>query len=279
MLSDPVPDDIVSALAARSGRLAGFAARLVYFETTSSTNDVADRLAAEGAAHGTVVVADAQQSGRGRMGRTWFSPPGAGLYVSVVLRAADLAGQPAAPVSAGVSVASAVSLTAGVALSEGIRTASGLPASIKWPNDLVVERRKLCGILAEASATAGLGLRHVVLGYGINIRPAAYPPDIAARATSLEGELGRSVDRAEVLAETLGTLAEWLRRVRAGGFEAMLARWRELSPSSSGARVEVVESGGGWIAGTTAGVDDDGALLVSVGGSVRRVIAGEVRWI
>lgn len=299
----PVPDEVIEALAARTARLGPFASRLLYFETVSSTNDVADRLAAGGAAHGTVVFAGAQESGRGRMGRSWFSPPGAGLYVSVVLRpevlqagadraeadsharsgkdspwADGAAAGPAAPIS----LASIVSLTAGVALAEGIRAASGLPAEIKWPNDLVVERRKLCGILAEACSNAGQALAHIILGYGINIRAAAYPPDIANRATSLETELGRAVDRGAVLAETLAWLAHFL----PGGpgldhpsFDDMLRRWRELSPSSVGARVEVVEAGGGWVAGRTAGIDDDGALLVSVGGELRRVIAGEVRWL
>lgn len=270
----PVPADIAHALALRADRLGGIAARFLYFETVSSTNDVAETLAGNGTAHGTVVVADAQASGRGRMGRTWFSPPGAGLYVSVVLRPEVLQ-----PLALPLSLASSVSLTAGVALAEGIRGASGLPAEIKWPNDLVVERRKLCGILAEASSNSAHALQHIILGYGINIRPAAYPPEIADRATSLESELGRPVDRAAVLAETLGCLAEWLRDTSGDAFGRMLDRWRALSPSSTGARVEVVQPGGGWVAGTTAGIDTDGALLVSVAGEVRRVIAGEVRWL
>jgi BirA family biotin operon repressor/biotin-[acetyl-CoA-carboxylase] ligase len=270
-----VPDDISEALGARADRLAGFVRRFLYFETVSSTNDIADRLAGDGAAHGTVVAAEAQESGRGRMGRTWFSPPGAGLYVSVVLRPQSL-GDPAA--SSDVSLPSSVSLTAGVALAEAIQVASGLPVAIKWPNDLVIERRKLCGILAEASSTPEHTLQHVVLGYGINVRPAAYPPDIAHRATSLESELGKPVDRSAVLAETLTRFAEWLRDVGNAGFGRMLQRWRTLSPSSVGSPVEVVQPGG-WVAGTTAGIDADGALLVEIEGRVRRVIAGEVRWL
>ena len=289
-LPAPIPSDIANALEARRARLGSFASRVVYFETVGSTNDVADRLAADGAPHGTVVVADAQDRGRGRMGRTWFSPPGAGLYVSVVLRP-EVLENPFA-LRRTVTLASSVSLTAGVAIAEAVRAATGLPAGIKWPNDLVVERRKLCGILAEACSSAGHVLQHVILGYGINVRPAAYPPDIADRATSLETELGRPVDRAEVLAESLACLAEWLPSARApderrtqeddeggDGFARMLARWRELSPSSVGARVEVLQAGGTALAGKTAGLDTDGALLVSVGGEVRRVIAGEVRWL
>lgn len=295
-LPGPVPADIAEALDLRAARLGRFASRLLYFETISSTNDVADRLAADGAVHGTVVMADAQASGRGRMGRTWFSPPGAGLYVSVVLRPEELENRTEAgegrggPPPPGVAVASTVSLTAGVALAEAVRTATGLPVEIKWPNDLVIQRRKLCGILAEASSAAGV-VRHIILGYGVNLRPAAYPVEIAGRATSLEGELGRSVDRASVLAESLARLAEWLDPSAGGSgharrghgpstadFGRMLEKWRELSPSSRGAAVEVMEAGGGWVEGRTAGIDADGALLVSVGESVRRVIAGEVRW-
>jgi BirA family transcriptional regulator, biotin operon repressor / biotin---[acetyl-CoA-carboxylase] ligase len=272
-----VPADITRELALRSGRLGAFAARVVYLESTTSTNDVADRLAAGGAPHGTVVTADAQESGRGRMGRSWFSPPGSGLYTSVVLRPQQVGFGRRDEGAANVTAASAVSLAAGVAIAEGIRTATGLAVHIKWPNDLLVERRKLCGILAEASATAQ-SVQHVILGYGINVRPAAYPTDIADRATSLETELGRDVDRAAVLAETLACLAGRLSDGGAG-FDAMLARWRELSPSSTGTKVEVVQERGGWVAGVTAGLDFDGALLVSVGGDVRRVIAGEVRWL
>lgn len=288
-----VPEDFGAALAARRARLGPIASRLVYFESTSSTNDVADRLAADGAPHGTVVFAGAQESGRGRLGRTWFSPPGAGLYVSVVLRPEEL--WPGSSLAAlrrppsrdeGVSFASAVSLTAGVALAEGIRAACGLEVAIKWPNDLVVDRRKLCGILAEASSRSG-ELQHVILGYGINLRAAAYPADIADRATSLETELGRDVDRAAVLAETLASLSECLRCGTPGHersdrqrvLAAVLERWRALSPSSAGAPVEVLRPGGAWAAATTAGVDDDGALLVRIGGVTERVIAGEVRWL
>src|SRR5262249_40520503 len=131
---------------------------------------------------GFIVVADEQTAGRGRRGRTWFSPPGAGLYVSVVL----------APATARVDPARATLLTtlcAGVALVEGVERAPGLRADLKWPNDLHVSRRKLAGILAEGAGNT------VVLGYGVNVATAALPPELRERATSLETELGRSVDR------------------------------------------------------------------------------------
>ncbi len=272
-----LPPDFRNALERRASRLAGFAASIRWFDRVSSTNDVAERAASAGAAHGTVVAADFQESGRGRLGRTWFSPPGAGLYTSVVIRPRDLAG-PDRAVRADSAFAASVTLTTGVAIAEALRNATGLEAAIKWPNDLVVGWRKVCGILAEGAA-AGDALQYVILGYGINVLPAAYPSDIADRATSIESELGRPVDRAEVFAESITCLAERLRESSSGGFAAILDRWRRLSPSSVGHRVQVV-SGAGWVDAITAGIDRDGALLVTdrAGQAPRRVIAGEVRW-
>lgn len=272
-----LPRHLAEALAERAGRLRGFGGHLVYFETVGSTNDVAERLASEGANHGTVVVAEAQERGRGRLGREWFSPPGAGLYVSAVLRPAPLvdAGH-TAPAEATLASAASLTLTAGVALAEALRFATGLAVDIKWPNDLVVERRKLCGILAEACVSSGR-LQHVILGFGVNLRPASYPAELAGRATSLEAELGRAVEPGRVLAESLACLAERLRELPAGGFHRILERWSQLSPSSRGAAVEVLDAGA-WIAARTQGIDAEGALLVETPAGRRRVIAGEVRW-
>ena len=274
-----LPSELAEALTRRAGRLRGFGSHLSYFDTVGSTNDVAERLAAGGAEHGTVVVAEAQEQGRGRMGRQWFSPAGAGLYISVVLRPEWLmdAGHARGDTDASVAVASSVTLTAGVALAEALRGASGLPVDVKWPNDLVVDRRKVCGILAEASVASGR-LQHVILGYGINLRPAAYPPDVASKATSLESELGRALEPGVVAAESLACLAERLRELPAGGLPRILEQWARLSPSSRGAAVEVLDAGT-WVTTRTAGIDTDGALLVEAPGGVRRVIAGEVRWL
>jgi BirA family biotin operon repressor/biotin-[acetyl-CoA-carboxylase] ligase len=268
-----LPPEFADALARRAGRLGGFASRVAWFDTVRSTNDVADRLAAEGAEHGTVVAADCQESGRGRMGRVWHSPPGAGLYVSVVLRPEALRGAAGA---ATLPPAARVTLTAGVALAEALRAATGLPANIKWPNDLVIGSRKVCGILAEGAA-AGDAIRHIVLGFGINVLATSYPPEIANRATSVEAEAGRAVDRGAVFGESLACLAERLRQAASGGFDEVLDAWRALSPSSVGARVQV-STPGGWADAVTDGVDPDGALVVRIGGSRHRVIAGEVRW-
>jgi BirA family transcriptional regulator, biotin operon repressor / biotin---[acetyl-CoA-carboxylase] ligase len=223
--------------------------------TTTSTMDVASKLALEGAADGVVIVADQQTAGRGRRGASWQSPAGAGLYCSMIAR----------------TTTSIPTLAAGVGVREGIQRATGLAADLKWPNDVMVGSRKLAGILAEGVAL-GSPQQAVIIGVGVNIQPAAYPPDVAARATSLEGELGRAVDREQLLAAILhavrNRLAEGERRPG-----DILQAWRAMSPNAEGTRVE-------WDGkrGVTAGIDESGALLVKVDGRIERIIAGELRW-
>jgi len=254
----------VEALADAAPRLGPFGRHVHYFSTIGSTNDLAAQLASAGAEDGTVVLADAQSAGRGRRGRTWFSPPGAGLYVSTILRtaAAHDAGR----------ARTLTTLAAGVAIAEGIGKATGLRADLKWPNDLFVGRRKFGGVLAEAIADA------VVLGYGINVGQAAYPPELSERVTSIETELGRAVDRARVLAETLAALANRHADLLAGRFDAILDAWRASAPGQRGARVSWTTPGGTHM-GVTDGIDDQGALLVRVGGRTERIVAGELTWL
>jgi BirA family biotin operon repressor/biotin-[acetyl-CoA-carboxylase] ligase len=257
---DSLPQDFADAIARVRPRLGRLGAPLHFLNTTGSTNDDAAALGTEGA----VVVAEEQTAGRGRRGRTWFSPPGSGLYVSVVLmpRSATLEPDRATAV---------LTLAAGVAVAEGIEAATGLRASLKWPNDVYASRRKLAGILAEADMPA------VTLGYGINIGPMAYPPELADRATSLETELGRAVDRAAVFAETLAALARRYGELRDGGIDAILDAWRARSPGHRGASVSWMTPAG-ELSGRTAGIDDQGALLVNVGDRIERIVAGELKW-
>ena len=250
--------DAVGRARPRLGRLASAVRHL---PTVGSTNDVA-----AACTEGVVVVADQQTAGRGRRGHTWFSPPGAGLYVSVVL----------APATSHVDPARATMLTtlaAGVALAEGIATATGLRVDLKWPNDLYVTRRKLAGILAEGSATGT-----VVLGYGINVAATALPPELGDRATSLECELGHAVDRSHVLVETLAALSRRYEDLLAGRFDAILDAWRLRAPAASGARVSWTTNAD-VLTGMTAGIDERGALLVQTADRIERIVAGEVTWL
>lgn len=267
----PLPPEFAAALERCRDRLASTGARILYFDTIGSTNDVAASLAADGAAEGTVVIADAQTSGRGRRGRTWFSPPGAGLYVSVVLAPSRATHAPERAISL-------LTIAAGVALADAVERVTGLGPAIKWPNDLLVERRKLAGILAEGVALShAAGLRAVVLGYGINVGTAAYPPELADRVTSLESELGRPIDRARLCAESLASVTERYADLIAGRFDAILDAWRAKAFGARGARVEW-DTVSGVRTGVTDGIDDMGALLVRTGDVVERIVAGEVRW-
>ena len=253
-------------IAARAGPLGR---RIRWLESTDSTNDVAARLAESGAEEGTMVVAEMQTAGRGRHGRAWFSPPGAGLYASMILR-------PASDAPAHASPAALLTLASGVAIAEAVRVATGLPARIKWPNDVLIGGRKVAGILAEAVMQGG-ALQFVVLGFGVNLREASYPPDIASRATSIEAETTRRPDRALILAEIVARMGERYADLRAGRFDAILGAWRTLA-SLSGAPIEW-DSPSGVVRGRAEDIDRDGALLVRIDARLERIVAGEVRWL
>jgi BirA family biotin operon repressor/biotin-[acetyl-CoA-carboxylase] ligase len=275
-----LPPEFADALArVRVGRLAS---TVLFYPTIGSTNDVAVSLASRVqpdagsplATEGLVVLADQQTAGRGRRGHAWFSPPGTGLYVSVVL----------APGAARIDPSRAtmlLTLMAGVAVAEGIEAATGLRADLKWPNDLLVGGRKLAGILSEgvrSRSTAGpIRMDAVVVGYGINIKPAAYPPELCERVTSIESERGPVADRAWVLAQTLAALSTRYDDLLDGRFDAILDAWRRRAPASVGARVTWQTPAGPRL-GLTAGVDERGALLVRVGDRIERIVGGELLW-
>jgi len=275
--------DVAAAIGRARLRLGRLASTVLFFETIGSTNEeavarsVSPRGAGPGSAglpgersEGLVIVADEQTSGRGRRGHTWFSPAGSGLYVSVVL----------APATARIDPARAttlLTLAVGVALAEGIEQATGLRVDLKWPNDLQVSRRKLGGILAESSG-GGDRSGTVVVGYGLNVLSAAFPPELRDRATSLESELGRAIDRYHLLAETLAALSQRYEDLLAGRFDAILDAWRQLAPAASGARVTWMTNVG-TASGVTAGIDDLGALLVRIDERVERIVSGEITWL
>lgn len=272
-----VPNDLAEGLehARTHGDPSPLGSRVLYFPVASSTNDLAARLALQGTPDGTLVIAGQQTAGRGRGGHQWYSPPGAGLYVSAVLDAHQ---------GASADWVHALTLATGVAMAEGLHAASGLPVVIKWPNDLVMApagtvrgARKLAGILAEAQTDGG-ALSHVIVGVGVNVGPAAWPPEISSHATSLEEELGRPVDASVVLGATLARMGTWVRRVRAGHSAVVRTRWQQLAVGAAGATVEIAHAEGPR-RGVTCGIDGDGALLVRHGTGTERVVGGEVVWL
>lgn len=220
------------------------------------------------APEGLVICADEQTAGRGRRGRQWSSPPGAGLYLSIVLRPAhDPAGDN--------RVVSLITLAAGLAVRDAIARACGLTCDLKWPNDVTIGRRKVAGILAEGFDIDSPD-QAVVVGIGINMLRAVYPRDVEARAVALEEQLGRAVDRALLLEETLVALAAWYDRLRRGSASDILQDWRRAAPAAVGASVEWAETGR---RGVTAGIDGTGALLIETDTGIERVVAGELRWL
>ena len=270
--SSALPRELAEALdraRERVNGLGGLGSTILYFPTIGSTNDVALALAAQGDRDGAIVIADEQTAGRGRRGRAWFSPPGSGVYVSVVLAPGRARSDPA-------RATTLLTVTVGVALAEAIEAATALRVDIKWPNDLVVARRKLAGILAEGAGSAS-STATLVIGFGINVSAAAYPPELGDRATSLETELGRPIDRAALCAETLVSLSRRYADLLDGRFDAILDAWRDRAPSSRGARV-MWQGASGTQTGITAGVDDRGALLVRIDNRIERIVAGEVNW-
>jgi BirA family biotin operon repressor/biotin-[acetyl-CoA-carboxylase] ligase len=259
MAAGTLPADIADTLAGAGSRLGIFSTRILWYEEVGSTNDIAGALADDGADEGVVVIAGRQTAGRGRLGRTWSSPAGAGIYASMILR-------PSAEAAALLTIA------AGVAVADGIERATGLRVQLKWPNDVQVSGRKLAGILAEGTA------RHVVLGVGINVLPAAFPPDFASRAASLEGELGKAVDRGLVLAECLTALSSRYRELEDQGRAALIGAWRERAAATLGRHVEWDADGRRHV-GLAENIDLDGALVVRAGTTLVRVRSGEVRWL
>jgi BirA family biotin operon repressor/biotin-[acetyl-CoA-carboxylase] ligase len=228
----------------------------IELDVCESTNDIALHHAKEGATHGTIVVADAQTAGRGRLGRTWASPPGTNIYLSAIVRAP----RPVAELAP-------MTLAIGIGVVDAVRAAGVTSAALKWPNDVVVGVKKLAGILCEV---AGDGC--VVAGIGVNVNMNEMPAEIAERATSLSNERGVTIDRAAFLETLLHTIEPWIDRFIAGGVPAIATAWEQRMAAELMLRVE--RDG---VVGTAIGLDRDGALkLKDENGVIHRIHAGDV---
>ncbi|MEN6413375.1 MAG: biotin--[acetyl-CoA-carboxylase] ligase [Veillonellales bacterium] len=235
-----------------------------YFSVTESTNIAAKRLAAEGCPEGTIVVAESQQSGRGRLSRGWFSPFGKGIWLSIVLR------PPFSPQDA-----PKCTLLAAVALNRAIRKVGRITCGIKWPNDILYQGKKLVGILTEMSAEMD-AINYVVIGAGINVNVAQndFPADLSPIATSVSAAAGQPVDRVILLCEILHQLELSYQTALQQGFEQILADWREQS-ITLGQTVDVFGLNHNF-SGIAQDIDGEGALLVKTADGIVRVLAGDV---
>ena len=253
-------------LAALEAALAGtiFAGKLHFFSVTDSTNSDAQEAARNGAPHGSVYFADEQLAGRGRGDHAWRSVAGDGLYVSVLLRPQlPLLRLPLLP------------LAAGLAAAEAIRFVTGLTADLRWPNDLLIAPRKVCGILVEAKSAHG-SVDYVIVGLGINVHQRCFDSDLATIATSLDLETGRRISRQDLLVALLESLErEALGLADPAAGVTIPARVEQASTWIRGRNVEV--HGPQACVGVTAGLDENGFLRVQTEDGLVTVQTGGIR--
>jgi BirA family biotin operon repressor/biotin-[acetyl-CoA-carboxylase] ligase len=238
---------------------------ILRFDSLPSTNTEAARQAAQGAPEGLCVVAREQTKGRGRAGRVWVSPADAGLYFSIVLRPINLEAR-AWPL---------LTLMAALAVRDALLETNELETDIKWPNDILADERKLCGILAE-TVEAERG-RAVIIGIGINLNDGAFPPELKTTATSLSSLTGRAPDSEQLLQALIRALEQRYKILQAAnGAAETIREWSQHSSYAQGRRVRVqleTENFDGW----TRGLEPDGALRVeTLTGEIRIVRAGDV---
>jgi BirA family biotin operon repressor/biotin-[acetyl-CoA-carboxylase] ligase len=238
--------------------------KIVHYFRTESTNDAALGLAAHGAAHGTVVVAEEQSAGRGRFGRNWYSEKSSGIYTSIILRPAL---SPAA--------APLLTLMAGVAAHRAISASAGMTVDIRWPNDLLVNGKKVCGILTEMSAEVDR-LHHVVVGIGINVNHSSMPPELGLIATSLRMEGGRTFSRAQILVSLLKEIEKCYRMLLDEDGGAIARLWAQSSSYATGKTISVRSVAGEFRAVTVA-LEASGALRIRRGdGREELLVSGEI---
>lgn len=256
-LEESSPENIKSGLGT-----AFVGQNVLYYPTIGSTNDVAKEAARRGAPEGTLVIAEEQTAGKGRLGRRWLASPGTSLLMSLLFYP-DLAP----------SQAQRLTMLCSLAVVEGVRIVTGLRLQLKWPNDILINYKKVGGILTETGVTGG-HLDYVIVGIGLNVNlEVSRIPEIAATATSLEQELGRKVPRLRLLQETLKKIEGRYQRLKAG--ESPHEEWAS-NLVTLGRRVQVTSPAGqeeGW----AEGVDEDGALILRRGdGSTVLIAAGDV---
>ncbi len=240
-----------------------------HFERIDTTMREAAELARDGCVEGTIVTAEQQTAGRGRLGRSWLSEPGGGLYISLILRPDIAAG--AAPM---------LTLVAGLGVAEAVQAQSGMSCDIRWPNDILIRERKCAGILVDMESDQER-VAHVIVGIGLNLNYKNFGPELENLATSLFLETGRKFEADSVLQPMLDAIRDNYEIYLDQGKEPILDAFSKASSYVSGRRVAVVGNDNDRVLdrrGTTAGLDANGMLLLrDDAGVVEPVLAGSVR--
>ena len=258
------PDVLAPQLLAHRLRGTPFGKRIFHYFKTDSTNTVAMRMGEQGEPHGTVVIAEQQSAGRGRAGRSWISEKSAGIHVTVLLRPRI------SPVHA-----PALTLAAGLAARDAIAEETSLNPDVRWPNDVLLRGRKICGILTEMQAEPDR-IHFAVVGIGVNVNQQKMPPELAGIATSLRIETERVHSRLDLLARLLQHLDRYYNEFIARGTAPILRRFAEVSSFYQGKRVRITTTNDSFT-GTTDGLESTGILRVRRDdGRVEPIISGDV---
>ena len=259
-------DDILTIEGIKNCLTTSFIGKEIYiFDTIDSTNNYARKIAKEGAGGGTVVLAESQTKGKGRLGRTWFSPSGVNIYLSVILK-------PQIP-STHITLLTFVSA---IAVVKAIKDAANLDANIKWPNDVLINNKKIAGILSEMDAKAD-AVRFAVIGIGINVNLDIkdIPFELKDKATSIKIESNSTIDRINLICRVLENLEEWYNLFERNGVNDIIKKWKRLAVTIG--RDVKVQSGNSLIEGRAVDIDVNGALLIKDrNGVIQRVLSGDV---
>jgi len=264
-----VPDVLLPQLVRSRLHSASIGKTLYHFYSVDSTNAFASRLLVHGrrVPEGTVVIAEFQTAGQGRLGRSWHSERESGLYLSMVL-------YPKVPPS----LAPLLTLAATIAAHNAVERATRLEVDIKWPNDLLIGGKKVCGILAEMQAEVDR-IKTMIIGVGVNVNHESFPDDIAGSATSLRIASGRTQSRLEILVDFLEEFENLYMTFERKGPGAIIDQWTRLSSFANGRKIEI-DDGVRRIAGVTRGLNPLGALRVQrEDGRIEEVYSGDlVSW-
>ncbi len=238
--------------------------QVAYYEETDSTNTRAKYLAEQGAEEGTLVIAERQNAGKGRRGKNWTSPPGSGIWMSIVLRPDILPFQ-----------ASMLTLVAAMGVFEGIYQETGLEPQIKWPNDLVLSGKKICGILTEMTTELDT-IQYVVIGIGVNVNIESFPQELSQTATSLYLESGEKKKRSTLVGAIAKAFEQYYHKFLAVKNLSLLKQQYESHLANQNRQVTVMSPNGQY-SGICLGINEQGELLVEKNdGQICQVLSGEV---